>query len=89
MIFITIIGPECVLFWIHSHLCFVDCAEHLSICRKHGAHFEKNKTAFEEGAGRDEAILDEDGNEIHQTPQSDSRPTSMNEKERVSTVDRA
>jgi MFS transporter, SHS family, lactate transporter len=27
--------------------------------RNHGSRFEKHKTAFEEGGGRDDAILDE------------------------------
>jgi MFS transporter, SHS family, lactate transporter len=28
----------------------------LMLCRNHGSHFEKAKTAFEEGGGRDELV---------------------------------
>ncbi|EPQ50135.1 MFS general substrate transporter [Gloeophyllum trabeum ATCC 11539] len=47
----------------------------------HGSHFEKHKAAFEEGAGRDEAIADDD--DVQQLPTSmgeskgSSRPDSI------------
>ncbi|KAF8074168.1 MFS general substrate transporter [Lyophyllum atratum] len=47
---------------------------------KHGSRFEKHKTAFEEGAARDDAVMEED---VHSS-QEGSRPTSLNEKEKPS-----
>jgi len=32
----------------------------ISFPRHHSSHFEKHKTAFEEGGGRDDAIMDDD-----------------------------
>ncbi|KZT43780.1 MFS general substrate transporter [Sistotremastrum suecicum HHB10207 ss-3] len=47
----------------------------------HGSHFEKHKTAFEEGGGDDSAIIDEDGENSARTPDS----SSMAEKPRLTT----
>ena len=52
-------------------------------CRKHGFEFEKHKLAVEEGAGRDESIADGE----HESPESGSRPTSINIDEKKSTED--
>lgn len=41
----------------------------------YGSHFEKHKTAFEEGAGRDE--LEDDVEGANASPESGSRPTSV------------
>ncbi|EKM79685.1 hypothetical protein AGABI1DRAFT_114166 [Agaricus bisporus var. burnettii JB137-S8] len=45
----------------------------------HGSHFEKAKTAFEEGGGRGEFV--DDGPEGRQRDEDSSRPGSINEKE--------
>ena len=51
-----------------------------------GSHFEKHKTAFEEGGGRDEVQEDDDaaGPTSHE---ADSRPTSVQVDEKRSTPD--
>lgn len=57
-------------------------------CRNHGSHFEKHKAAFEEGAARDDAVIeDEEGREggegSSRSPDGEkgSRPTSVGEDE--------
>lgn len=73
VVFITIIGPEYVpsalpyplsrpslrplilYLWLGTY----DRVRSLSL-RNHGSHFEKHKTAFEEGGGDDNAILEEE-----------------------------
>lgn len=34
--------------------------------RHHASHFEKHKTAFEEGGGRDDAIMEGESVEMHE-----------------------
>jgi hypothetical protein len=48
-------------------------------CRKHGSQFENHKTAFEEGAARDDALIEDE-----LAVKNDSRPTSVwdDEKEK-------
>lgn len=41
--------------------------------RKHGSRFEKHKTAFEEGAARDDALAEE----LSHEKDDPSRPTSL------------
>ena len=36
----------------------------LTFLRNHGSHFEKHKTAFEEGGGADDAILDDESERV-------------------------
>ena len=55
VIFITIIGPEYVCFVFYTFR-FVDPP---FLIRNHGSHFEAHKTAFEEGATQDDAVVDE------------------------------
>lgn len=53
--------------------------------RNHGAHFEKHKTAFEEGGGRDEEVEDDEaGGEAGDKGKelSDSRAESIREDEK-------
>ncbi|KAF8632039.1 hypothetical protein AX15_002083 [Amanita polypyramis BW_CC] len=45
----------------------------------HGSHFEKHKTAFEEGAGRDDAIVEDEGEDVEQH----SSPSIEKEKQEV------
>jgi SHS family lactate transporter-like MFS transporter len=54
VLFITIIGPEYVLAVWNN-----DFADIQLSCRNHAAHFEKAKTAFEEGGGNDDLEIDE------------------------------
>ena len=43
-----------------------------SLFRNHASHFEQHKTAFEEGGGRDDAVMeDEDENGNHSIKDSD------------------
>lgn len=67
VVVVTIFGPEYVVcFFCYSR---VD-HEVASPChRHHSSHFEKHKTAFEEGGGQDEADMGSeqpDGIEIHE-----------------------
>lgn len=49
------------------------------VSRKHGYHFEKHRTAFEEGGGMDDAMLeDEDEKRSHE--EGSSPATSVHEK---------
>jgi MFS transporter, SHS family, lactate transporter len=41
-------------------------------CRNHGSHFEKHKTAIEEGGGRDEIAVEEEPREQEDTSRPDS-----------------
>lgn len=74
VIFITIIGPEYVpipffvLYTLSQNLTSTLCG------RNHSSHFEKHKAAFEEGAARDDAVYDEDGNarDVDGSPRSAS-----------------
>lgn len=50
MLIVTVFGPEYVA---HASLCV---RLPLMLSRNHGSHFEKAKTAFEEGGGRDELV---------------------------------
>lgn len=56
------------------------------LLRNHGFHFEKAKTAFEEGGGRGELVEQEDGSftrdgeqrqPVHDSSDEGSRPTSV------------
>ena len=38
----------------------------------YGSHFEKHKTAFEEGGGRDDAVIDDEQHEIDTGSSRDS-----------------
>jgi SHS family lactate transporter-like MFS transporter len=49
VLIVTAFGPEYVIIYCLSH-------STLNFRRNHGLHFEKAKTAFEEGGGRDEII---------------------------------
>ena len=54
MLFITIIGPGYVVGMAPKIY-----SDKQLWCRNHSAHFEKAKTAFEEGGGIDEVIEDD------------------------------
>ncbi|RDB21642.1 Carboxylic acid transporter [Hypsizygus marmoreus] len=48
---------------------------------KHGSHFEKHKAAFEEGAARDDAIIEEDVEAVDSHDEKDgSRPVSLEDE---------
>jgi SHS family lactate transporter-like MFS transporter len=49
--------------------------------RNHGSHFEKHKAAFEEGAGRDDAMMED----VEET----SSPISPIEKEKAEVIYKA
>jgi SHS family lactate transporter-like MFS transporter len=55
VIFITIIGPE----YVFPLLCALSTSNFLCLLRNHGSHFENHKTAFEEGAARDDAMIED------------------------------
>ena len=55
VIFITIIGPEYVYFVFHTFR----LSTPPFLIRNHGSHFEAHKTAFEEGAAQDDAVVGE------------------------------
>jgi SHS family lactate transporter-like MFS transporter len=59
VIFITIIGPECV--FPPPPLFRGDHADWPPAHRNHGSHFEKHRAAFDEGGGSDDAWIDDDG----------------------------
>lgn len=42
--------------------------------RNHGSHFEKHKTAFEEGGGRDEAMIEDEveGKDVESSSRAES-----------------
>jgi MFS transporter, SHS family, lactate transporter len=42
-------------------------------CRNHGAHFENHRVAFEEGAGKDDAVIDEDARSPADSVHSDEK----------------
>ena len=48
----------------------------------HGSHFEKHKTAFEEGGGRDDAVAEDDAE--REAPDSPRGASSFCEKEKAS-----
>ncbi|KAK0477497.1 hypothetical protein EDD18DRAFT_1087652, partial [Armillaria luteobubalina] len=50
---------------------------------KHGSHFEKHKTAFEEGGGDDDAVVDGDDGHRHAGPSQIWDSGSINEKSSV------
>lgn len=52
---LVIVGPECVRRLELRTRLRCSCAR-----RNHGSHFEKHKVAFEEGAARDDAFIEED-----------------------------
>lgn len=54
--------------------------------RNHGSHFEKAKAAFEEGAVRDEAIVESEDH--HDEKDESTRPTSLEDVKEKSSVDR-
>ena len=47
-------------------------------CRNHGSHFEKHRTAFEEGGGRDDAILEDEpsGSRVNEKRRNDDDGSS-------------
>ncbi|KAG7439633.1 MFS general substrate transporter [Guyanagaster necrorhizus] len=49
----------------------------------HGSHFEKHKTAFEEGGGEDDAVVDDDDAPNHAGPSHIRESASINEKASV------
>ncbi|KAK0474480.1 hypothetical protein EDD18DRAFT_1090545, partial [Armillaria luteobubalina] len=51
--------------------------------KKHGSHFEKHKTAFEEGGGDDDAVVDDDDGHRHAGPSQIRDSGSINEKSSV------
>jgi len=77
-LFMTIIGPECVLLSLFYPVHMLTRL----VFRNHGAHFEKHKTAFEEGGGRDDALIEDDGRIAAET-----RSVSVDEKHSADGVD--
>ena len=55
VIFITIIGPELVFYFCDRFV----TSRVTPFPRNHGSNFEQHKTAFEEGAGQDDAIIED------------------------------
>ncbi|KAG6855937.1 hypothetical protein H0H87_009280 [Tephrocybe sp. NHM501043] len=55
VVFITIIGPEYVSMDCHHR-----SRSPVRLLRKHGSHFEKHRTAFEEGAAQDNALFEDE-----------------------------
>ena len=53
--------------------------------RKHGAHFERHKLAFEEGGGRDDAIIEDQ--EKSSKKSSHDGDSSLEEKHQELRVD--
>lgn len=47
------------------------------VARNHSSHFEKNKIAFQEGAGVDEIIMDDDETQRESTSDTDEKHRSM------------
>jgi|SRR6266481_2697628 len=60
VIFITTIGPECVLYpFLPSKTGKTDLRL-LSLHRNHGSNFEQEKTAFEDGGDKGRSVEDEE-----------------------------
>jgi SHS family lactate transporter-like MFS transporter len=89
IVIITVIGPECVfspsfLLWIRRWM-----NANGALRRNHGSHFERHRAAFDEGGGRDDAYIDDEGvHTVAGDAEKASEERSSTEKERLSTEKR-
>lgn len=72
VIVVTIFGPEYVVCFTFP----VTCSTY-GRYRHHASHFEKHKTAFEEGGGQDDAFMEGEGPEASETREDDEKVSDV------------